>query len=77
MWRWHRRTDEDFTEEIRANIALETDRFIAEGMNPEQARALALRTFGNVTRAQGGAGVDPCRAARGQPCRQQSHRHQE
>jgi putative ABC transport system permease protein len=52
MWRWHRRTDEDFTEEIRANIALETDRFIAEGMNPEQARALALRTFGNVTRAQ-------------------------
>jgi predicted permease len=52
MWSWHRRSDEDFTEEIRANIALETHRLIAEGMNPDEARTAALRTFGNVTRAQ-------------------------
>ena len=52
MWRWRRRTDEDFSEEIRANIALEIDRFVAEGMSPENARAAALRAFGSVTRAQ-------------------------
>src|SRR4051812_28716102 len=51
MWRW-RRSDEDFSEEIRANIALEIDRFVADGMSPEDARAAALRAFGNVTRAQ-------------------------
>ena len=52
MWKWRRRTDEDFGEEIRANIALEIDRFVAEGMSPENARAAALRAFGSVTRAQ-------------------------
>ena len=52
MWKWRRRTDEDFSEEIRANIALEIDRFVAEGMSPENARAAALRAFGSVTRAQ-------------------------
>jgi predicted permease len=52
MWRWRGRTDEDFSEEIQANIALDIDRFIAEGMTPADARAAALRTFGNVTRAQ-------------------------
>ncbi len=45
-------TDEDFSEEIRANIALDTNRLIAEGMSPEEARAAAHRAFGNVTRAQ-------------------------
>src|SRR5258708_18279114 len=52
MWTWHRRTGEDFREEIRANIALEMDRFLAEGMDPEEAKAAALRAFGSVTRAQ-------------------------
>jgi predicted permease len=52
MLRWRRRADEDFAEEIRANIAIDTDRLIAEGMSPEQARAAALRAFGNVTRTQ-------------------------
>ena len=52
MWRWRRRTDEDFSEEIQANIALDIDRFMAEGMSPEEARRAALRAFGNVTRAQ-------------------------
>src|SRR5258708_37720507 len=52
MWTWHRRTDQDFREEIRANIALEIDRFLAEGMDPEEAKAAALRAFGSVTRTQ-------------------------
>jgi hypothetical protein len=49
MWRWRRRTDDDFSEEIQANIALDIDRFIAEGLSPEEARLAALRAFGNVT----------------------------
>src|SRR6266852_4019199 len=49
MWRWRRRTYEDFDEEIHANIAIDTDRFIAEGMSPEESRMAALRAFGNVT----------------------------
>jgi hypothetical protein len=48
-----KRSDEDFREEIQTNIALDTDRFIAEGMSPEEARTAALRAFGNLTRAQG------------------------
>jgi putative ABC transport system permease protein len=51
-WRWHRRTDEDFSEEVQATIALETDRLIAEGIQPNLARHAAHRAFGNVTRAQ-------------------------
>ena len=52
MWGWRRRADEDFSEEIRANIALDTDRLIAEGLSPEDARTAALRAFGNITRTQ-------------------------
>src|SRR5436189_254433 len=52
MWRWRRRTDEDFSQEIQAAIALETDRLIAAGMSPAEARGAALRAFGNVTWAQ-------------------------
>jgi putative ABC transport system permease protein len=52
MWSWRKRSDEDFAEEIRSNVTLETDRLIADGMSPNDARSAALRTFGNVTRAQ-------------------------
>src|SRR3984893_1181545 len=52
MWRWRTRTDEDFNEEIRSNIAIDTDRFVAEGMSRKEANEAALRAFGNVTRAQ-------------------------
>jgi putative ABC transport system permease protein len=52
MWGWLRRSEQDFSEEIRANMALDEDRFIAEGMSPDEARSAALRAFGNVTRAQ-------------------------
>jgi putative ABC transport system permease protein len=50
-WR-RRRTDEDFNAETRAHVDLETDRLIAEGFQPEQARIEARRAFGNLTRAQ-------------------------
>ena len=52
MWRGRRHSDADFAEEITTNIAIDTDRLIAEGMSPEDAKAAALRAFGNVTRAQ-------------------------
>jgi putative ABC transport system permease protein len=51
MWGWRRRSDDDFREEIQANLALDTDRFIDEGLNHEEARAAARRAFGNVTHA--------------------------
>src|SRR5229473_2535718 len=52
MWRWRKRTDEDFSEEIQTNITLDMDRLEAEGMSPEDAKTAALRAFGNITRAK-------------------------
>ena len=52
MWRWRRRSARDFSDEIQAHILLDSDRLIADGMHPEDARATALRAFGNVTHAQ-------------------------
>ena len=49
--RWIRRSQRDFTEEIRAHLALETDRLMAEGLSPEDAAFAARRAFGNVTSA--------------------------
>jgi predicted permease len=52
LWR-RRRTDEDFADEIRAHLDLEARRLVNdEGMSPEDARARAHRTFGNVTRSR-------------------------
>ena len=48
---WRRRSAEDFSDEIRAHIAHETDRLIADGMSPEAAARAARRRFGNVTAA--------------------------
>src|SRR6185503_19131005 len=48
---WRGRTTEDFSEEIRAHIALETDRLIADGMSPGAAARAARQRFGNVTTA--------------------------
>jgi predicted permease len=39
---------DDLNQEIRAHIDLEVQRNIENGMTPEEARAAALRTFGNV-----------------------------
>jgi predicted permease len=49
--RWFRRSDKDFTDEVRAHIALEADRLVAEGMPPDRAVLEARRRFGNVTSA--------------------------
>ena len=46
-----RRFTGDFTDEVRAHLALETDRLIEEGMTPDEARHAARRAFGNVTAA--------------------------
>ena len=43
------RGDADFRREIDAHLALETDRFIADGLAPDAARRAARRAFGNVT----------------------------
>jgi predicted permease len=48
FWRRRGRLDE----EIRSHIAEETADNIARGLDPEAARAAALRTFGNVERAK-------------------------
>jgi hypothetical protein len=52
MWCRHRRKDEDFREEIDAHLAVESARLMADGLNPEDACHAALRSFGNITRAQ-------------------------
>lgn len=50
--RFQRRSDADFQAEIESHIRLETDRLIAEGMEPAEAFAAARRAFGNVTIAR-------------------------
>ena len=49
--RWRRRSTTDFSEEIQAHIAIETDRLIGEGIGPTDAAREARRKFGNVTAA--------------------------
>ncbi|HWG53604.1 MAG TPA: ABC transporter permease [Gemmatimonadaceae bacterium] len=50
--RRRRRDDADFSSEITAHLALETDRLVAEGMPPADAAFEAHRRFGNVRLAQ-------------------------
>lgn len=52
MFLRRRRSAEDFNEEIQAHIVLETARLMEDGLSPEDARAAAVRRFGNITRAQ-------------------------
>jgi hypothetical protein len=47
-----RRRDDDFREEIDAHLALEVDRLVAEGTDPDEARARSRRIFGNTARVQ-------------------------
>jgi putative ABC transport system permease protein len=47
-----RRSDEDFAREIEAHVALETERLIADGMSPADARHAAIRRFGNGTQTR-------------------------
>jgi macrolide transport system ATP-binding/permease protein len=43
---------DDFTAEIEAHLQLEIERLREQGLNEEDARASARRTFGNVTQAR-------------------------
>jgi hypothetical protein len=43
VWRWRRRSVRDFGQEVQSHILLDTDRLIAEGINPEDARLAAAR----------------------------------
>jgi hypothetical protein len=53
MWPWRTRADEDFAEEIHAHIAHEMKRLVEEeGLGFRDAKAHALRSFGNITHAQ-------------------------
>jgi predicted permease len=52
IWRRRQRHDEDFDAEVRAHLEHETDRLIADGLSPADARAAAMRRFGNVTRVR-------------------------
>src|SRR3954454_19692870 len=47
-----RRTPRDFQSEIEAHIGLEADRLRADGVPHDEARAAALRAFGNRTIAE-------------------------
>jgi putative ABC transport system permease protein len=47
-----RRPGDDFDREIRAHLELETARLIDAGVPPDEARAQAVRAFGNVTRVR-------------------------
>ena len=51
--RWfRRRTDDDFSREIEAHLAIETEHLIADGLTPEEAAHAAARKFGNRAAAQ-------------------------
>jgi predicted permease len=47
-----RRPDEDFSDEVRAHLDLETARLMEDGMSAQDARAAARKAFGNVMAAQ-------------------------
>jgi predicted permease len=49
---WRRRRDADFQAEVQAHIDLETERLIADGVDPSDARYAARRAFGNVAAAE-------------------------
>ena len=53
IWRWLQRRrldldDEDFSDEIRAHLAIAEQEKMADGADPEAARYAALKEFGNV-----------------------------
>jgi predicted permease len=44
--------DEDLAREIRAHLELDAEERVADGASPEDARAAAMRAFGNITRVR-------------------------
>src|SRR5436305_15340818 len=51
MW-WRKRSSGDFSAEIEAHLQLEAERLQDDGLDEEEARAAARRTFGNVALAE-------------------------
>ena len=49
---WRKRKTRDFRDEIESHLQMETARLRQQGLNEEDARSAARRTFGNVTQAQ-------------------------
>src|SRR6266853_6752593 len=47
-----KRNLDDFTAEIAAHMELETERLREQGLDEEEARAAARRSFGNVMQAE-------------------------
>jgi hypothetical protein len=47
-----RKRDSDFEQEVRSHLPLLAERFVAQGMSPEDAAAAARRQFGNLTLLQ-------------------------
>ena len=47
-----RKQDSDFDQEVESHLHLLADRFVAQGMSPEDAAAAARRQFGNTTLLQ-------------------------
>src|SRR4051812_37310038 len=44
--------DAEMTEEMRLHLQMQVERNVRNGMNPDEARYLALRQFGNVASVQ-------------------------
>lgn len=49
MWK-RQRSARDFAEEMESHLEIETDRLIAQGMRPDDARHAARKAFGNMTK---------------------------
>ena len=53
MWRWRRQSDADFAEEVHDHVLRETQRLVEdENLNFAEAKAQAVRSFGNLTASQ-------------------------
>jgi predicted permease len=50
-FKW-RRKPHDFADEIQSHLDLDADQLVGDGAQPREARAAAMRRFGNVTAAQ-------------------------
>jgi hypothetical protein len=49
---WRKRSEADFSAELRAHLELEAERMRAEGVSEDEACTRARRAFGNVTRSE-------------------------
>jgi hypothetical protein len=45
----HRQMDRDFDDQVNVHLEMLTERFVAQGMPPEEAHFAARRQFGGVT----------------------------